>query len=56
MENIKNLNKNNTFKISPPTWHGEFELAVGSYSVSNIQEYFEFDCIIQKHDTVTDTY
>ena len=56
MENIKNSNKNNTFKISLPTWNGEFELAVGSYSVSNIQKYFDFNYMIQKHETVTDTY
>ena len=56
MENIKNSNKNNTFKISLPTCNGEFELAVGSYSVSNIQKYFDFNYMIQKHETVTDTY
>ena len=48
MENIKNSSKNNTFKISPPTWNGEFELAVGSHSVSNIQEYFDFNYMTQK--------
>ena len=32
---------NNKFKISAPTWNEEFELADGSYSVSDIQDYFE---------------
>ena len=43
--------KNNTFKISAPTWNEEFELADGSYSVSDIQDYFEY--IIKKHETGT---
>ena len=30
----------------------EFELPDGSYSVSDIQDYFEY--ILQKHETVTD--
>ena len=30
------------FKISAPTWNGEFELPDGSYSVSDIQDYFEY--------------
>ena len=30
----------------------EFELPDGSYSVSDIQDYFEY--IFRKHDTVTD--
>ena len=33
--------KNNKFKISAPTWNEEFELLDGSYSVSDIQDYFE---------------
>ena len=32
-KNIKNLYKNNKFKISVPTWNEEFELADGSFSV-----------------------
>ena len=40
------------FKISAPTWNEEFELADGSYSVSDIQDYFEY--ILKKHETVTD--
>ena len=33
---------NNKFKISAPTWNYEFELPDGSYSVSDIQDYFEY--------------
>ena len=33
---------NNKFKISAPTWNGKFELSDGSYSVSDIQDYFEY--------------
>ena len=38
---IKKSCKNNKFKISAPTWNEEFELPDGSYSVSDIQDYFE---------------
>ena len=50
----KNIKKsyNNKFKISAPTWNQEFELPDGSYSVSDIQDYFEY--IIKKHETGTD--
>ena len=34
--------KNNISKISAPTWNQKFELPDGSYSVSDIQEYFEY--------------
>ena len=40
-ENIKNSYNNNKFKIFAPTWNDEFELADGSYSVSDIQDYYE---------------
>ena len=43
---------NNKFKISEITWDEEFELADGSYFVSDIQNYFE--CIIKNHETLTD--
>ena len=42
MENIKSLCNSNKFKISAPTWNDKFELLDGSYSVSNIQDYFEY--------------
>ena len=44
--------KNNIFKISAPTWNKEFELPDASYSVSDIQGYFEY--IMKKNETVTD--
>ena len=33
---------NNKFKISAPTWNDKFELPHGSYSISDIQDYFEY--------------
>ena len=38
---------NNKFKISASTWNKEFKLPDGSYSVSDIQDYFEH--ILKKH-------
>ena len=32
----------NEFKISAPTWNEKFELPDGSYSISDIQDYFEY--------------
>ena len=52
-KNIKSEYKNNKFKISAPTWNDTFDLPDGSYSVSDIQYYFEF--IIRKHETLTET-
>ena len=46
-KNIKSSYNNNKFKISAPTWNDKFELPDGSYSVSNIQDYFEY--IFKKH-------
>ena len=43
---------NNKFKISAPTWNDTFDLPDGSYSISDIQDYFEF--IIKKHETLTE--
>ena len=51
MEKFKKSYKNNKFEISAPTWNEEFELPDGSYSVSDIQDYFEY--IIRKHEIVT---
>ena len=39
---MTNSCKNNKFKISGPTWNEEFELPDKSYSVSDIQDYFEY--------------
>ena len=51
-KNIKSSYNNNKFKISAPKWNDEFELPDGSYSVSDIQDYFEF--ILKKHGENTD--
>ena len=52
MKKYKKLYKNSTFKISAPTWNEEFELHDGSYSVSDMQDYFEYT--IKKHKKITD--
>ena len=41
-KNLKSSYNNNKFKISAPTWNEEFTLPDGSYSVSDIQDYFEY--------------
>ena len=46
-KNIKSSYNNNKFKISTPARNDEFELPDGSYSVSDIQDYFEY--ILKKH-------
>ena len=48
----KKLINNNKFKISAPTWSDEFELPEGSYSISDIQDYFEY--ILKKHSENVD--
>ena len=40
-KNIKSSYNNNKFKISAPTWNHKFKLPDGSYSVLDIQDYFE---------------
>ena len=51
-KNIKSVYNKNKFKISAPTWNDEFNLPDGSYSISDIQDYFEN--IIKKHETIED--
>ena len=46
-KNIKSICNNDKFKISAPTWNDEFELPDGSYSISDIQDYFKY--ILKKH-------
>ena len=41
-KNIKKWYNSNTFKISAPTWNDEFDLLDWLYSVSNMQDYFEY--------------
>ena len=51
-KNVKSSYNNNKFKISAPTWSEEFELPGGSYSVSDIQDHFEY--ILKKHSESVD--
>ena len=51
-KNIKSSYNNNIFKISAPAWSGKFELPDGSYSISDIQDYFEY--ILRKHSESVD--
>ena len=46
-KNIKSSCNNNKFKRYVPTWNEEFELPKVSYSVSDIQDYFEY--ILKTH-------
>ena len=41
-KNIKSSYNNSNFKISAPSSNDNFELPDGSYSVSDIQDYFEY--------------
>ena len=50
-ENIISAYNNYKFKISAPTWNDEFDLSDGSYSISDIQEYFLY--ITKKDETIT---
>ena len=49
---MKSSYNNNKFKISAPTWNDKFELPDGLYSVSDIQDYFEY--ILKKHGESVD--
>ena len=51
-KNVKSSYNNNKFKISAPTWSEDFKLPDGSYSVSDIQDYFEY--ILKKHSESVD--
>ena len=42
MEKHKKSYNKNKFKIAAPTWNDEFELPNESYSISDIQYYFEY--------------
>ena len=52
-KNIKSAYNNNKFKISTPTLNDEFDLPDGSYSIFDIQDYFEF--ITKKHETLAES-
>ena len=47
MEKYKKTVQNNKLKITATTWNDDFELADGSYFVSDIQDCIEY--IIKKH-------
>ena len=51
-KNVKRSYNNNKFKISAPPWSEDFKLPDGSYSVSDIQDYFEY--ILKKHSESVD--
>ena len=51
-KNVKSKYNNNTFKTSTPTWNDTFDLPDGSYSILDIQDYFEF--INKKQETLTE--
>ena len=51
-KNIKSTYNNNKFKISTPPWNDTFDLPDSSYSIADIQDYFEF--IIKNHETLTE--
>ena len=51
-KNVKSSSDNNKFKIFAPKWSEEFKLPDGSYSVSDIQDYFEY--ILKKHSESVD--
>ena len=51
-KNIKSTYNNNKVKISASTWNDELQLPDGSYSISDIQDYFEY--IFKKHGENTD--
>ena len=41
-KNIKSDYNNNKFKRSAPTWNHTFDVPDGSYSISALQNYFEY--------------
>ena len=51
-KNIKSEYKNNKLKRHVPTWNDEFNLPGGSYSIEDIQDYFEYN--IKKHEAIED--
>ena len=51
-KNIKWAYSNNKFKISAQIWNDTFDLPDSSYSIADIQNYFEF--IIKNHEALTE--
>ena len=52
LKNIKSQYNNSKFKISATTWNDTFNLPDDSYSIAEIQIFFEF--ILKKHETLTE--
>ena len=52
MENIKSDYSNNKSKKYAPTWNDEYDLPDGSYSFSDVEDYFEY--IIKQHKFIAD--
>ena len=51
-KNINSAHNNNKFKISASTWNDTFDLTDVPYSISDIQDYFDF--ILKKLETFTE--
>ena len=51
-KNIKSEYNNNKLKVPAPAWNDTFDFPDGSYSIADIQDYFE--SIIKKHETLTE--
>ena len=51
-ENVKSSNNNIKLTISAPTWSEEFKIPDGSYSISDIQDCFEY--ILKKYSENVD--
>ena len=51
-KSFKKSYKKDKFKLKAPTCNEKLDLPVGSYSVANIQDYFEY--IFKKHREKTD--
>ena len=49
---MKQVYENSKYEMSAPMWNDKLELPDGSYSVWEIQVYYE--CIIKSHERVTD--
>ena len=51
-KNVKSDCNNNKFKISAPMWNDTFDVPDGPYSITALQNYFQY--IIKKHETIAD--
>ena len=51
-KNIKSGYNNNKLTISSPTWNETFDLPDGSYTIDEVQDYFEY--IMKKHVILND--